>query len=57
MSEATFSEVMSRLKAKEGYSDETARKVAAKIGREAIGQKEMTERSIEGKKEESKGKE
>ena len=52
---SAFTNMMNRLKSKEGYSTDTARKVAAKIGRDTIGQSAMTERSVEAR-EKNEGK-
>lgn len=52
---SAFNDMMNRLKSKEGYSTDTARKVAAKIGDESIGKKEMAKRSAESRKKNENG--
>jgi hypothetical protein len=46
-----FGQLVGELKREEGYGDAAARATAAKIGRETLGQEEMTRRSVAGRKE------
>lgn len=46
-----FGKLVGKIKRKEGYSDEAARKTAAAIGRKKYGKEGMARKAQEGRKE------